>query len=144
MAEWVLRIGELEGKGRLLKAGTPTVQWEWNGIARPVSWGIEGKQLFLTQGEETYAFERREVTAGQSTRSAKGRVRSPMPGKVSKVHVSPGDVVAEGDVLAVLEAMKLEHSIRAPHPGTVKTVLVKSGQTVALGAELVTLEETPA
>jgi 3-methylcrotonyl-CoA carboxylase alpha subunit len=56
---------------------------------------------------------------------------------VRAVAVSAGDVVAQGDVLVVLEAMKMEHSIRAPRDGTVESVLVKDGEQVERGAVLV-------
>ncbi|HLK45176.1 MAG TPA: biotin/lipoyl-containing protein, partial [Acidimicrobiales bacterium] len=56
---------------------------------------------------------------------------------VRGVAVSEGDEVSQGDVLVVLEAMKMEHSIRAPHDGTVDAVLVKAGDQVEGGAVLV-------
>ena len=66
-------------------------------------------------------------------------VKAPMPGNVLKVLVSEGDSVAEGDVLVVLEAMKMEIEVKAPKAGTVQSVLVAPGDKVVNGSPLVTL-----
>ena len=64
---------------------------------------------------------------------------APMPGNILKVNVSAGQAVKEGDVLVVLEAMKMENEILAPKNGTVTQVLVSKGSTVDTGAPLVVL-----
>ena len=64
-------------------------------------------------------------------------VSAPMPGNILKVNVSAGQTVKEGDVLCVLEAMKMENDIMAPKSGTVTQVLVQKGVTVETGAPLV-------
>lgn len=64
-------------------------------------------------------------------------VDSPMPGNIPKVHVAAGQAVKEGDILVVLEAMKMENEIMAPKSGTVTQVLVEKGATVETGAPLV-------
>jgi len=66
-----------------------------------------------------------------------GSLHAPLPGSVRRVSISPGDVVAEGEVLMVLEAMKMEHAIRAPLDGVVASVLVADGDQVQGGAILV-------
>lgn len=66
-------------------------------------------------------------------------VTAPMPGNILKVNVTPGQAVKEGDVLVVLEAMKMENEILAPKACTVKQVLVSKGATVDTGATLVVL-----
>jgi propionyl-CoA carboxylase alpha chain len=60
-----------------------------------------------------------------------------MPGTVVRVSTEPGAEVAAGDVLLVLEAMKMEHPVRATADGTVSEVLVAAGQQVDSGAVLV-------
>ncbi len=67
-------------------------------------------------------------------------VEAPMPGLVKAVHARPGQTVAKGDRLAVLEAMKMEHSLLAACAGVVAEVLVAAGDQVAAGAALVRLE----
>jgi biotin carboxyl carrier protein len=64
---------------------------------------------------------------------------SPMPGTVRRTFVTAGDRVTRGQLLLVLEAMKMEHSIRAPRDGVVHRLLVREGQMVEAGVELAEL-----
>lgn len=66
-------------------------------------------------------------------------VNSPMPGTIISVAVKPGDSVKSGDVLCILEAMKMENEIVAPSDGTVASVNVSQGQSVNSGDLLVSL-----
>ncbi len=66
-------------------------------------------------------------------------VNAPMPGNILAVNVSVGQAVKEGDVLIVLEAMKMENEIMAPRAGTVAQVLVTKGATVDTGAPMIVL-----
>lgn len=66
-----------------------------------------------------------------------GTVTSPMPGVINDIKVKPGDQIKSGDVLLVLEAMKMENLIKADIAGTVKEVRVAKGQAVNRGDPLV-------
>ena len=77
--------------------------------------------------------------AGGVTVSGGESVNAPMPGNILKVAVSVGQTVKEGDLLVVLEAMKMENEIFAPCAGTVAQVLVSKGSTVDTGATMVVL-----
>lgn len=77
--------------------------------------------------------------AAPSVTGSGDSVDSPMPGTILKVNVSQGQAVKEGDVLVVLEAMKMENEIMAPKSGTVKQVLVSKGSTVETGSALVVI-----
>ena len=73
------------------------------------------------------------VAAGATTVSA------PMPGKVLSVNVKAGDAVKAGDVLMILEAMKMQNEIMAPADGTVSDVRVSAGQTVGTGDVMIVM-----
>ena len=68
-----------------------------------------------------------------------GSVCAPMPGTILSVSVHEGDRVKKGDVLAVLEAMKMENEIQAPSDGTVTAVHVSANSSVDTGSPIVTL-----
>jgi len=69
-----------------------------------------------------------------------GRLTAPMPGKVVSFAVKAGDKVTKGQALAVMDAMKMEHTIAAPVDGVVAELLYAPGDQVAEGAELLKLE----
>ena len=66
-------------------------------------------------------------------------ITAPMPGTILKVNVANGQAVKKGDVLMILEAMKMENEIMAPADGTVSSVNVNAGASVEAGATLCTL-----
>lgn len=66
-------------------------------------------------------------------------VVAPLGGNIWKVHVSPGDTVEEGDVLIILEAMKMETEVRAPKAGTIGEVFIKEGDAVSVDDEMLTI-----
>ncbi len=78
-------------------------------------------------------------TASVKATSANAVV-APLSGSVSRVLVEEGQQIEEGEVLLVLEAMKMETEITAPHPGVVARVLVEKGDSVAGGEALIELE----
>ena len=64
---------------------------------------------------------------------------APMPGNVLKINVSQGQQVKEGDVLLILEAMKMENEVVSPKAGTVAQVVVAKGAVVETGSALVVI-----
>jgi propionyl-CoA carboxylase alpha chain len=64
-----------------------------------------------------------------------------MPGTVVAVHVAPGDTVGVGQLLMIVEAMKMEHRVTAPHPGTVADVRAHPGDQVSGGDLLAVIDE---
>jgi len=92
--------------------------------------GPEGQSSFALRAEDDH--DERGGVAGEC--------RAPLPGTVTKVLVEEGDVVAEGDGLVVLEAMKMEHTLRANGAGTVATVTCVVDQQVDVHDLLVTVE----
>ena len=81
-----------------------------------------------------------KAAAPKATGSEGGvKVNAPMPGKILSVKASVGAAVKKGDVILVLEAMKMENEIVAPQDGTVASINVNSGATVEAGDVLATL-----
>ena len=70
-----------------------------------------------------------------------GSLQAPMPGRVVEVGSAEGDEVEKGQVLVVMEAMKMEHGLRAPHSGKVVSVLTRPGEQVKSGQILVVMAE---
>ncbi len=70
----------------------------------------------------------------------KGAVKAPMPGKVQKILVSEGDSVKAGQLVAILEAMKMENEIFASADGTVSKIVCKVGYNVSTGDDLLVIE----
>lgn len=72
-----------------------------------------------------------------------GVIKAVMPGVIVELSAAEGDVVAEGQALLILEAMKMQNEISAPGEGRIKRVFVEPGEAVAAGAKLVELEALP-
>ena len=69
-----------------------------------------------------------------------GEVRAPLPGTVVEINVAPGDNVTKGQVLCVLEAMKMNNPIQATHAGTVRRIMISVGQQVQHDAPLMLVD----
>lgn len=79
------------------------------------------------------------LAASGSAAGSGGLLASPMPGKIVKVLVQPGELVQEGQTLLVMEAMKMQNELKTTTAGTVITVHVQEGATVETGAALITV-----
>src|SRR5262245_19889940 len=102
---------------------------------------------------QRYQLERADVAADTSARASapsgprprrplpgQGELRAPMAGLVLRLDVSPGQQLAAGDSVLVLDAMKMENAIRAPHAGVVREVSVRAGDSVLTGAVLARID----
>ena len=106
----------------------------------PTDWFVTlaGRRMAVTARGHR---ERLLAERGQQAAAHRGPadVRATLPGLVLHVLVQAGQVVAPGDPLVTIEAMKMQNEIRAPRAGQVATVAVSVGQTIATGALLVQL-----
>jgi 3-methylcrotonyl-CoA carboxylase alpha subunit len=134
-----------------LTVGEQTALLQFSGTADDVSLRFGEATLrasLLRQGETVHLFAARGATqielvdalahAGDQQAEG-GRLSAPMPGKVVSFSVKAGDKVTKGQALAVMEAMKMEHTIAAPADGTVEELLYAPGDQVTEGAELLRL-----
>ena len=111
--------------------------------------GISAKYEFYRVDDEVGVFESGflyqfkitdSLEAETTEEQSQDFVVSPMPGQVKIINAKPGGKVSDGEVLVVLEAMKMEHSLMAPRNGTVEEIFVEAGSQVLDGEELVKLE----
>ena len=104
----------------------------------------DGQRSLVAIDGQVYEFSRAGEKKGASRQRETGRVspeiRSPMPGKILDVRVTVGDAVEAGQVLVLLEAMKMENALTAEGAGRVKKIHVAVGDLVDLGQVLVELE----
>jgi 3-methylcrotonyl-CoA carboxylase alpha subunit len=106
---------------------------------------VAGKHVHVWTGGEHLDCVLEDVRDIEFTETASaGGLTTPLPGVVVRVAVEVGQVVAPGDVLMVLEAMKMEHTIKAPHAGTIKAIHFLRGARVPEGSELLELAEAAA
>jgi len=102
---------------------------------------ISGDQRWVFVDGEVFVFETDRPTMKRRRATVShGSLTAPMPATVRQVVVSPGAHVKQGDVLIVLEAMKMELPVRAPADGTVSRVNCRAGELVQAGQELIELE----
>ena len=120
-AEELYRTVVVEVEGRRLKVGVPA--------------GIFAAGQRATLGKAP----KRTITGSATGGSSEGRITSPMQATVVKVLVEPGSTVVAGDLLCVLEAMKMEQPIMAPMDGTVESVGVSPGDSISGGHVLVVI-----
>lgn len=91
--------------------------------------------------EEKFVKEEKKVKEEKAeVKTLKGAIYPPMPGKIISVKVKSGDKVKKGEILLILEAMKMQNEIRAEFEGIVKEVKVKNGDAVSANDVLVVVD----
>ena len=160
-----LEVGAQHHPVRLERRRDGTNQVEFNGALhelRSRALGDDRFEIFMDGQRQVLAVhavgERLAVSGGQGASSGTlwvgeydlvshagdasslGQLTAPMPGKVIDMLVSPGEQVSQGQTVAVMEAMKMEHSLQAPQSGVVDQILYAVGDQVPEGAELLRLK----
>ncbi len=103
----------------------------------------DGQRRWVTVAGRTYLLTKSATSRHvASSHAGSSEISAPMPGQVRAVNVSAGDTVSKGQVLAVLEAMKMEIRLQAPFGGIVSSVDAKVGQTVEREQVLVKLQQS--
>lgn len=98
--------------------------------------GARGSTQIATAADGRAKQRQRLASAGSSA----FELKAPMPGRIVKVLVTPGQAVSAGSAALVMEAMKMENELACPRDGTVQRVLVQSGTAVERGAVLLVIE----
>lgn len=130
---------------REVRRGGVLVAIELGGEVSPVRVARDGDRAFVWCAGSV--FEVRRATAGRprtrpgSASEAHSGLVAPMPGRIRRIFVQAGDKVEKGQVVLVIEAMKMEHAIEAPHDGVVKKVHCQEGGRVSEGQLLIELEQ---
>ena len=140
---------EVRGPGRFLAAGQEVavnrceggeLACGIDGVARRFGLARAGRSVTIFEGAEAHVLQRPDPLAGAGEVQGSGdEIRAPMPGLVRHLAVESGAQVAAGDVLVVLEAMKMEHALTAPRDGTVAEITVAAGQQVTEGTVMIRL-----
>jgi len=94
--------------------------------------GLEEKKTSIKEKEPYGKFE--SITTGEKS------IFAPMPAKVIKVNCKAGEKVRKGEILLILEAMKMENEIRSPADGTIKEVMVEEGENVSHDEKMIVFE----
>ena len=114
-----------------------SVQVDWCGQRQRLQVYTDGAQVHVFAAQGACQFEALDRLAHAAVAPAEtGRLSAPMPGKLLSFAVKVGDTVRQGQVLAVMEAMKMEHQICAPAHGQVQELLFAVGDQITEGAEL--------
>ena len=145
---WNVRVGDTQYAkvaGTAQADGTLLIQYE-NGSQQRVSVQVQPSVVLIAYYGQVYQLERQqspdiEIAAhGDAGAHAQKTLTVPMAGTIVKVQVHPGEEVEANQVLVILSAMKMEHSIIAPYAGVVQRVLCQEGDVVPGGAAVVEME----
>lgn len=113
-----------------------------NGHKTSLLFDVTSEQVTLFIKQDVHHFTRKsEGSVGFDVDESEGKLTAPMNGTIVEVPVSAGQKVSEGDVLVIMEAMKMEYSITATHDGVVSEVYFAAGDMVKDGDQLVELAE---
>lgn len=110
-------------------------------VSMPLLTDLSPRRFAVTTGGDSVLVEVPDFEAEAEALAGGDAVKAPMPGKIIAVNVSVGDTVEKGEVVAVMEAMKMEHSLTAPRDGLVESVGAELNAQVPEGEILVALVE---
>ena len=135
--DYAVRGGDEAASVQVVSVGEGWADLAIDGVKRHFQYHATGDTLFLGEAGRDYRFEPGRPDTALQEDGASGRVVAPMHGKILEIAVDPGDIVARGDRLLVIEAMKMQHDIVAPTAGAVAEIRQRAGVQVAAGDPLV-------
>ena len=146
MKEYKYKINGEEYKVTINEVADTAAQVEVNGTSYTVEWEkpVASKPLVVVKPAAPAAKPAAPATSAAPTPTASAAggyaIKTPLPGVIIDIKVNVGDIVAKGQTVAILEAMKMENNINSDRDGKVVSIAVSKGETVADGALLITLE----
>jgi 3-methylcrotonyl-CoA carboxylase alpha subunit len=131
-ASWPLAVRTIDGDHHDITLGAQRIR---------LAVYVHGEQVAVFAPEGRADLRDVDDIAHAGDSAAAGQLTAPMPGKLIAYMAKPGDRVARGQALAVIEAMKMEHTIHAPRDGVVRECLYAAGDQVGEGSELLRLQD---
>ncbi len=129
-------VGDASVAARVLDRGERTLRFEVDGLRQTARIVDAGERVFVQLDGQAFALRRVPRFPDRTAEVPAGACVAPMPGKVIEVRVAEGDAVEAGQVLLVMEAMKMEHKVTAPEAGTVESLHAAVGDQVEADAVL--------
>jgi glutaconyl-CoA/methylmalonyl-CoA decarboxylase subunit gamma len=137
--DYEVNIKDIEGNVAIVTVNGKEFEVEMNHPFRPVQRSLS-KPLISTPPPHTSSPVQTIATPQLATKTGTGiKVKSPLPGVITNVGVTIGQQVKKGDVVVVLEAMKMQNNIEAENSGSVTSILVNKGDSVMEGTILLTI-----
>lgn len=136
-----VQVDRVDLQVELWSCGAEAVELSIAGIRRRCQVQWRGGRAYVDSTLGFSQFDEVPRFAEPGAAQLAGSLVAPLPGSVTELRVSPGQLVAAGDPLVVLEAMKMHHQVRAPSGGRVAEVRVAAGEQVETGQVLVVLED---
>ncbi|GAA0949682.1 acetyl/propionyl/methylcrotonyl-CoA carboxylase subunit alpha [Actinocorallia libanotica] len=130
-----------DGEIRVVEVRDDAVVLEHDGVRRPFTVRLHGDRCEVDSVLGHLPLVRQPRFTDPAAQVAAGSLLAPMPGSVVAVHAQAGDTVTAGQVVLVLEAMKMQHNVTAPADGVVAAIEVQVGRQVSAGDVLARVEE---
>ncbi len=139
---FTVSTGDEGRRVRVLSWDDPTLTLEIGGHRMTARITVSGDETYVHTNDFNAALVLKPRFPDKTRSVPPGGCVAPMPGKIVEIRVSEGDAVEAGQILLIMEAMKMEHSVTAPEDGTVELVNVSAGDQVDADALLVVVAES--